>query len=81
MTRAAAAALDVEVAAGAMLDAVAPTLDVADGTPDVKGAALPLEAPGKAGEPEDAVPLAGVVLFGLSTLSNYAVSKTSNSYI
>jgi len=69
MTRAAAAALDdVELAAGAMVDAVAPTLDVADGTPDVKGAALPLEAPEKAGEPAVAVPLAGVVLFGLSTL-------------
>jgi len=68
MTRAAAAALDDEVAAGAMDDSVTPTMDVADGTPDVKGAALPLEAPEKAGAPAVAVPLAGVVLFGLSTL-------------
>lgn len=51
-----------------MLDAVAPMLDVAEGTPEVKGAVEALDAPLKAGEPAVAVPFAGVVLLGLRTL-------------
>lgn len=44
--------------------------DVPVGTPDVNGAVLTLDAPENAGAPAVAAPLAGFVLFGLSTLSH-----------
>jgi len=49
---------------------VAAMMDVAVGTPDVYGAVVTLDAPENAGVPPVAVPLAGFVLFGLSTLSH-----------